>query len=260
MSENGSGGERRLRSSQDEVPRLKRFYKSVGVVPAGSDASASGFAVILDERPLRTPARRSLTLPTRALCEAVGEEWDAQGDFIEPADMPLTKLANTCIDGIVPQPGPVAGDILAFAGNDLLCYRAEHPRELQQKQSLAWDPVLQWAEAEARVGRFALTAGVMPVEQPRELLDGLQSLIAGLDPWALGPVHVITTLTGSAVLALAVEAGEVKAEDAWAAAHVDEDWQIEQWGEDAEATQRRALREREMLAACRFIELLRDGN
>jgi len=255
----GNGSEKgpRLRSAQDEVPRLKRFYKSVGVRAAGEDEPAGGFIVTLDERPLKTPARSSLALPTRALCEAVGEEWEAQAEFIEPAAMPMTRLANTCIDGIVSNPAPVAADILSFAGNDLLCYRAEHPHELQDRQAELWNPLLAWAQSRIGAGRFALTAGVMPVEQPAEVIEGLETLIRGMDPWALGPLHVITTLTGSAVLALAIEAGEVTGAQAWSAAHVDEDWQISQWGEDAEAMERRRLRETEMLSAARFLTLLR---
>ncbi len=252
----------RIRSRADETPKLKRFYRDVAVAPDAPanapEAGAEGYAIELDGRPLRTPARAKLLLPTAALAEAIAGEWRAQGEEIDPRAMTLTRLANTTHDGIVPQPEPIRDDILAFAGQDLLCYRAEHPVELVEAQARLWDPLLDWAE-HAFEARPVLTAGVMPVPQPEAVIAGARAHIAGLEAWSLGAVHVMTTLTGSAILALAHVDGAIGVDEAWSAAHVDEDWQIAQWGEDYEAAQRRAKRAGEMRAASRFVTLLRQG-
>lgn len=230
------------------TPLPKRFYKAVTTA-----AEEGGHAVLLDGRKARTPAKRVLQLPTAALAEAAAAEFDAQAEQVDPVTMPLTRLANTVIDGVALEPEAVFEDILRFAGSDLLCYRADGPDQLVARQNAAWDPVLDWAAS--RLGaRLLLAEGVMHVEQPRDAIAALAAHLRGRsDPWRLASIHLMTTLTGSALLALAVEAGEIDAETGWTAAHVDEDWQIEQWGQDSEALARRAARKRDMLAAASLL-------
>ena len=166
--------------------------------------------------------------------------------------MPLTRIANTAIEAVSDNMQAVAGDIVAFAGSDLLCYRAAGPEALVARQAKAWDPIIQWAATDLGA-RFILAEGVMPVEQPRAALDRVAEAIQPLNPFQLSGLHVVTTLTGSALLALAVLKERLTPDEAWAAAHVDEDYQIELWGADAEAEDRRAYRWQEMQAACFMI-------
>jgi len=231
-------------------PLAKRFYKDVTV--GGGDG---GFAILLDGRPVRTPAKLPLVVPTRALADAIAEEWTAQGTHIDPNAMPLSKVAITTIDGVARHKAEVAADIVKFAASDLLCYRADAPAALVRLQAEAWDPILAWAEADLGA-RLLLAQGVMPVEQSRGALDRIAAAVAPYDAMALTCLHVMTTLLGSALLALAHAKGRISAEKAWAAAHVDEDWQISQWGVDVEAAERRAARWAEMQAANRFLKLL----
>ena len=231
-------------------PLPKRFYSNVTVGEADN-----GFSVLLDDRPVRTPKKLPLVVPTRALADEIAKEWAAQTEHIDPASMPLSKLAITAIDGVTGSMDEVAGDIVRFAGSDLLCYRAEAPAALAEMQALVWDPVLRWAEAQTGA-RFLLAEGVMPVTQSREALSRFGGLVAPFGAFALTALHVMTTLTGSAILALAVATGQLTAEEAWNAAHLDEDWQIARWGVDVEAADRRARRHAEMLAASRFLHLL----
>jgi chaperone required for assembly of F1-ATPase len=237
-------------SSASTLP--KRFYENVAV--KGGD---EGFALLLDGKPVQTPGKAKLVLPTLGLAEAVAEEWRTQGERIDPASMPLTKLANSAIDGVPGREPAVIDDILAHAGSDLLCYRAEGPQGLIEAQSAQWDPVLAWAES-ALDAPLRLAQGIVHVPQPQASLDRIKSHLIGRDPFSLAALHVMTALTGSALLAFAVVLEGATAEDAWAAAHVDEDWQIRQWGEDAEAAARRASRERDFAAAARLLSLLND--
>lgn len=232
-------------------PLPKRFYKDVTV----GDAPDGGFNVLLDGRAVRTPARQPLILPTRALADAIAEEWAAQTENINPATMPLSKLAITAIDGVTGTQAEVAADIVRYAGSDLLCYRAEAPEALAVLQGTAWDPILRWVEEETGA-RFHLAEGVMPVTQSADALERFGTLVAPFDAFGLTALHVMTTLTGSAFIALAVANRRLDADQAWLAAHVDEDWQIARWGIDEEATARRARRHREMMAASRFLQLL----
>jgi chaperone required for assembly of F1-ATPase len=228
----------------------KRFYKQASSQPRGDM-----FEVLLDGRNLKTPKRIDLLLPTHALAEAIAAEWAGQGEHIAPASMPVTQLANTAIDGVAGREADVRSDILKYAGSDLLCYRAEAPAALVERQAVAWDSVLEWAE---RVlgARFILANGVMPVTQPDEALRAVAANLEGLDAFRLASLHVMTTLMGSAVLALAHARGRLTAAEAWKAAHVDEDWQIEQWGEDAEAAARRRRHWEELRAASRLLQLM----
>jgi chaperone required for assembly of F1-ATPase len=228
----------------------KRFYQTVSL--AGAPPAVR---VLLDGKPMRTPAKRELALPSRALAEAVAAEWAAQGERIDPSTMPLTRLVNSALDGVSGREAEVRAEIAKYAASDLLCYWAEAPSELVRLQAEAWDPVLAWARAELGVDLIR-TEGILHVHQAPGALAAVEGALANLDPLALAAHHVITTLTGSAVLALAHARGHMTAEEAWRAAHIDEDWQISQWGEDAEAKVRRARRWIEMQAASRLLMLL----
>jgi chaperone required for assembly of F1-ATPase len=240
-------------ATRSGADRPKRFYQRVDV--ADRDG---GFALLLDGKPVRTPGKKPLLLPSRALAEAVAEEWRAQKERIDPATMPLTKLANSAIDGVPGREEDVIGDILNYAGSDLLCYRADGPGGLVEAQRKQWDPVLAWAKS-ALGAQLALAEGIVHVVQPQAAVDRLREALKAHDPFGLAALHVMTGLTGSALLALAVALGEMSAEEAWKAAHVDEDWQIAQWGDDAEAASRRAARWRDFDAAARSLGL-RKGN
>jgi chaperone required for assembly of F1-ATPase len=228
----------------------KRFYKDVSVKDEGG-----GAALLLDGKAVRTPGKAKLVLPTRALAGAVAEEWRAQGEHIDPVTMPLTKLANSAIDGVAGREPDVIGDIVRHAASDLLCYRAHAPQGLAETQAEHWDQVLAWAK-DALGAPLVLSQGVVHVAQPKASLDRLEGAIRGRDPFTLAALHVMTALTGSALLALAVALGQMTPEQAWQAAHVDEDWQISQWGEDAEAADRRQNRWRDFAAAARLLKLL----
>ena len=230
----------------------KRFYRQAAV---GSDQDGA-IPVLLDGKPVRTPARRLLAAPVLGLAEALAAEWQAQGEHIDPAAMPLTRLANAIIDGVADAPQAVAADIGEYLGSDLLCYRAAEPYGLVARQTELWDPVLAWIR-ERGGARFVLAQGVMHVVQPDEALTAARAMIP-TDPWRLGAVHALTTLTGSALLALALAHGRLTADAAWTAANVDEDWNLAQWGDDALARERRNARETEMRAAARVLEALRE--
>jgi chaperone required for assembly of F1-ATPase len=226
-------------------PRLrKRFYERAHV---GEEAGEGGFPVLLDGKPVRTPARRLLAAPARALAEALAAEWDAQHDDIDPARMPLTRLANAVIDAVVDAPAAVADEVAEFLACDLLFYRADAPVGLVERQARRWDPVLAWARDDLGA-RFVTVEGVVFAEQPAEAVAAARAHVPH-EPWRLAAVSSITTLTGSGLLALAMNAGALDTEAAWAAAHVDEDWQMEQWGRDDIALARRAFRYAEFAAA-----------
>src|SRR6185503_10076098 len=219
----------------------KRFYQAVTV------GEGMPHPILLDGRAVKTPAGGALAAPSRPLAQAIAAEWDAQGDRIDPAVMPLTRLANTIIDGVAPNPEPVRQEIAKYLGSDLVCYRAATPEGLVARQAQHWEPVLAWAR-EAHGARFVLSEGVMFVAQPENAIDAVRAAIPS-DPWRLGAASAITTLTGSALIALAVAAQHLGVDEAWAAAHVDEDWNMDFWGRDELAMQRRAARFAEMQAA-----------
>ncbi len=229
----------------------KRFYD---VASAGEAGEA--FPVLLDGKPVRTPARRPLAAPTRALAQAIADEWNAQQDVVDPAKMPLTRLANAIIDAVAAQADAVGAEIAKYLSSDLLFYRAEGPEGLTALQARHWDPVVSWAR-DALGARFVLAQGVMHVSQPDTALAAAANAIPD-DAWALGALSSITSLTGSALLALALAAGELSVEAAWDAAHVDENWQMTQWGRDELALERRAYRFAEMQAAATVLRLLRQ--
>ena len=211
---------------------------------------------MLDARAVRTPQRTPVVLPTRALAEAIAAEWEAQESKIRPERMPLTRLANSAIDRAPVHRETVITGLLAYGETDLLCYRAEWPQALVAHQSAVWDPILDWARRE--LGADVQTAvGVMPVAQPAEAMSAFEEALRRLDDFALTALNQMGSLTASLLLALAVERGYLTVEDAWRAAHVDEDWQIAQWGEDASARQRREAQWADMAAAARFLSLAR---
>ena len=232
-------------------PLRQRFYTRA----TAGEGAEEGFPVTLDGKPVRTPLRRLLAAPTPGLAEAIAGEWNAQEQVIDPGRMPLTRLANAVIDAVSDAPGPVAAEVEKYLGSDLVCYRADAPAGLVALQGQTWDPVLAWAH-EAFGAHFVQVEGVMHAAQPVEAIAGARRAIPS-DPWRLGAVSSITTLTGSALLALALVHGRLNAETAWAAAHVDEDWQMTQWGRDEVALSRRAYRQAELEAAVTVLDALR---
>jgi chaperone required for assembly of F1-ATPase len=237
-------------------PKLRnRFYERATV---GEQTGEGGFLALLDGKPVRTPGRALLAALSRPLAEAIAAEWDAQRGVIDPARMPLTRLANAIIDGVVKKPVPVAAEIEKYLGSDLLLYRADQPEGLAASQAKHWDPVLDWARA-ALGARFVLTQGVTFVAQPPQAIAAAAKAIPA-DPWRLGAVSAATALTGSALLALALAHGRLDADEAWAAAHVDEDWNMSLWGRDELALERRAFSFSEMQAAALVLSLLRGAN
>jgi chaperone required for assembly of F1-ATPase len=244
-------------SQRNMRPTLRRrFYEQVGIAEG-----EAGHGLQLDGKPVRTPARRLLAAPTLGLAETLAAEWRAQCEVIDPANMPLTRLANSIIDGVAEAPGPVAAEVEKYLASDLLFYRAASPEGLVALQSATWDPVIAWAR-DAFGARFVCTTQMSFVPQPEAALSAARAAIprdkGNLDPWRLGALHVITTLTGSALMALAVLHGRLSSEEAWAAAHVDEDWNMDFWGRDEQALKRRAYREAEMRSAVAVIDALRD--
>jgi len=236
------------RIGREALPELpKRFYTSVTIGVGESPTRAH--AILLDGRPVRTPGKQPLAVSHYELAEAIATEWREQGERIDPETMPLTRLSNTILDGVSANMDRLRNEIVEYAGSDLLCYRAESPAQLVALQNAHWDPPIAWAEA--RLGAtFKLAGGIMPVAQPDETLEAVRDAIAAHDPFRLGAMHVAMTLTGSSLLALALVERAQSPDEAWAAAHVDEDWQISQWGEDEEAMARRTRRRREFDAAC----------
>jgi chaperone required for assembly of F1-ATPase len=227
----------------------KRFYERAAVAREGE-----AYALRLDDKPVRTPAGRLLAAPTLALAETLAAEWEAQRDVIDPAKMPLTRLANSIIDGVADRSGPVAAEVEKYLATDLVCYRAASPRGLAERQARHWDPILDWARDALGAG-MSLGEGVVHVTQPEPALAAARAAIPN-DPWRLGAVHTITTLTGSALIALALAQGRLTADEAWQAAHVDEDWNTEQWGRDELALERRAFRFAELQAAAAVLQNL----
>jgi len=225
----------------------KRFYQSAGI------GDGPPHPLLLDDRVVKTPSGNTLAAPTASLAQAVAAEWSVQGERIDPATMPLTRLANTIIDGVAPNLAPVSQDIAKYLGSDLVCYRADAPEGLVATQARHWDPVLAWAR-DTHGARFVLTEGVMFVAQPESAVAAVRAAIPS-DPWRLGAVHLITTLTGSALIALAVAAQQLGVDEAWAAAHVDEDWNMKLWGRDELALERRAARFADMQAAATILDL-----
>jgi chaperone required for assembly of F1-ATPase len=229
----------------------KRFYEQVAIV-----AGEGGCRILLDGKPVRTPGAKFLELPTEASAGLVAGEWRAVGERVDPAAMPFTRLANTAIDGVATDVQAVIEDILKFCASDLLCYRAGSPQGLVEAQARHWDAVLDWLR-ETLGAVFVLAEGVTHVVQPKPALTAFGARLNRFAaPFPATCLHAMTSLTGSAMLALAVAESRLTADAAWAAAHVDEDWNVARWGEDSEAKARRDYRWREMEAAARLLKAL----
>lgn len=231
---------------------MKRFYTDVSI-----EAQDGAFAIQLDGRPVRTPARALLALPSAALAEAAAREWRSQGEMVDPISMPMTGLANAAIDHVVPNQASFADGIANYAQSDLLCYRAEGPDILVMRQEAAWNPLLDWARTRYGV-TFALTQGIIPVPQPEETLARMSAAVRAFDPFTLVGLSTLVTLSGSLVGGLAVVEGAHHSVTVWQAAEIDEAWQVEQWGEDAEATARSVRRAADFMMAADFCAFNRS--
>ncbi len=233
------------------APLSKRFYKEAGIGEAGGE-----FAVLLDGKSAKTPARNALALPNAALAAAVAAEWNAIEGAIDPALLPLTRLANLAIDAVAGAPQPVVDEIVQYAASDLVFYRAAGPEGLVALQHECWNPILDWAAAKLGT-RFSLAEGIVHVRQPDEALAAVRDAVEKLQrPFALAAAASATNIGGSALIALALASGALSGDEAWNAAHVDEQWNISQWGEDEEAQRRLAARHREFTAAAKMLALL----
>jgi chaperone required for assembly of F1-ATPase len=234
-------------------PPPKRFYREAGV--AERDGA---FALVLDGRPARTPARNLMAVPTRGLAEALAAEWQAQGDVVDPATMPITRIVNSTLDGVAQNRSAVVDDLVRYAGSDLVCYRAGEPERLVEAQAAAWDRVLAFARD--RLGaRLVLSQGVMHVTQPEHAMTAVRASVEQVaSAFEVAALHVMTTLTGSVLIPLALAAGELSPDDAWDAAHIDERFQESLWGEDEEAMDRRRRRKEDFVAAATVYRLARD--
>jgi chaperone required for assembly of F1-ATPase len=230
---------------------MKRFYKEAKIVAADGE-----FAIELDGKPLRTPEKRALLVPTQMLAKAIADEWQGQGVTVSPLSLPLTRLVSTAIDRVTPRRADVIAEIAKYATTDLLCYRADEPHELTERQQQIWQPLLDWAEARVAAS-FVVTQGVTPVAQTPATLAAIVRAVGELDPMQLVALHLTTTACGSVVLGLALLGERISAEEAFAAAQLDETFQIERWGEDAEQTKTRAALKEDIALAARFAALLR---
>ena len=227
----------------------KRFWQKARVEPC-----AGGFTVRLDARPVRTPAKAALVVPSLTMASAIAAEWQAQQGVVKPETMPVTRSANAALDKIAPQFAEVAGLIAAYGASDLLCYRATGPAGLVARQAAAWDPMLAWV-AEALVAPLAVTTGVTPITQPAASLARLTAKVHACTPVELAALHDLVMISGSLVLGLAVTHGHADARTIWQLSRIDEDWQIEQWGQDHEAGESAALRRAALIHAERFHRL-----
>src|SRR3984893_8088858 len=230
--------------------RRKRFYAKAGVLEA-----PDGFAITLDDKPIRTPSGRQVVAPVREIADAIAAEWDAQQELIDPLTMPMTRFANSVVDAVVDRVDAVKEDIAKYFQSDLLFDRAGHPDGLVAREAALWDPLLFWA-ADELGAHFILAEGIVHVRQPETAVAAATAALPD-DPWRVAALHVITTLTGSALLALALLRGVLDSDQVWAASHVDEDWNIEKWGVDAEVAARRAARLVDFNAAASILETLR---
>lgn len=228
---------------------MKRFYRGATVEKA---AEAAGFAVLLDDRPVRTPARRTLAIPSKRLAESIASEWNAQGEEIDPATMPLMQLAASALDRVAPQRADILDQLARYAETDLVCYRARSPADLVARQTAAWQPLADWV-----MRRFdaplVMTTDVAPVAQPESTLAGLRAAIDTHDDFELAALGLATQACGSLVIGLALSHGEVDAQKAGDASQIDEIYQAEQWGEDSEAALRRAALRSDIESAARFL-------
>lgn len=229
--------------------KAKRFWKEASV-----DAHEDGYSVLLDGRPVRTPSKTLLVLPTHAMAAAIASEWNAVEDEINPEVMPVTRAANSALDKVIPKFDAIVDMLAEYGGTDLLCYRSVSPQALQDRQAVAWDPILAWAK-DAFDAPLLVTTGVMPVLQPQKSLDALRDAIAGYDAFELAAVHDLITLPGSLIVGLAVANDHLTPKQAWDISHIDEAWQDEVWGADDSATQALSVKKDAFFAAKDFLNL-----
>ena len=229
---------------------MKRVWKQADAVERDC-----GWGVELDGKPLRTPARDLLTVPTKALAEAIASEWNEVGDKIDPGTLPLTGLANAAVDRVAPDKEAFAKGVARYAEADLACYRAEGPSALVDRQTESWDALIGWGRRRFDVD-FRTTRGIVHVDQPAATVDRLSHAVAALDPFRLAGLSPLVTISGSLLAALGVLEGTLMPDQAWDAVTVDDRWQLEQWGSDAEAEAAIDNRRRDFMAAARFLELL----
>ena len=231
--------------------KARRFWKQADIRPA-----EGGWEVVLDNKPVRTPGKHPLIVPTEALARAIAQEWDAQSDVIDPNAMPLTRAANSAVEKVGPQFDAVAGMLADYGGTDLLSYRAEKPEDLVRAQAAGWDPLIDWTATDLHAP-LRITHGVVPVTQDQASLDRLHDEVRSLDNFGLTALHDLVTLPGSLILGLAVIRGKLTAEQAFALSRIDEDHQAKLWGEDDEARAAAESRRQAMAQAARFWELSR---
>jgi chaperone required for assembly of F1-ATPase len=232
------------------TPRRKRFYTSASVAE-----TEGGFSITLDGKPIKTPSGKVVVAPRREIAKAIAAEWQAQGETIDPLSMPLTRFANSVVEAVTDRADVVTEDVAKYLGTDMLFYRAGHPQALVAREAAHWDPIVFWA-AEALGAHFMLSEGILHVRQPDAAIAAARAAFPK-NPWSIAALHVVTTLTGSALLALALTYGVRDPEAIWAAAHVDEDWNIEKWGIDEEVAARRASRLVDFRAATQILEALK---
>lgn len=235
---------------EDPARAMKRFYGQATASP-----EEGGVSVLLDGRPVRTPGRNLLRVPTEELAEAIAAEWNSQGETIDPRSMPLTGLANAAIDRVAPDPAGFGRTLAEYGESDLLCYRAEGPQSLIERQDSAWDPLLAWARTRFGV-EIDTTAGIMHRAQPEATVERLGRAVAARGPFQLAGLAPLVTISGSLIVALALAEGAIGLETAWEAAMLDEAWQAEQWGADPLAAASLENRRREFEAAYLFLTLL----
>ncbi len=228
---------------------LKRFWTDTT-----TSATADGYAVLLDGRGVKTPAKTPLVLPTLALAQAVAAEWDAVEDAVDPSVMNFTRSANAALDKVSTQHAEVAGLIAAYGENDLVCYRADGPAGLAARQAQVWDPILAWGETQFGT-RLSKTTGVMPVDQPADAVASLRQAVFAQSAFALTALHDLVSLSGSLLIGLAAQKKAFDLAHLWAASRVDEDWQIQQWGDDEEAADQAAKKESAFHHAAKFYAL-----
>lgn len=230
---------------------MKRFYKSVDITQL-----ETGWAVALDGKPIKTPAKRPFAAPTKALAEAAAAEWDGQEGEIKPAAMPITKSVNTALDRTAPEYDAVADMVAEYGGSDLICYRADAPAELIARQAAAWDPLLDWSAANLNA-RLVTAVGVMHTLQPDEGQMALAAAVRQHDPFELTGLYDLVALSGSLIIGLAVAGGHMSPTEGWGASRVDHIWQEDQWGVDDDAAAQAAYKAEEFSQASRLIELAR---
>jgi chaperone required for assembly of F1-ATPase len=226
---------------------MKRFWDAASIEKTGS-----GFAVVLDGRPVKTPAKRALSVPTELMAQRIADEWDAQGKTVDPASMPWTRSANAAIDKVATQHREVTDHLAGYAETDLLCYRADGPQALRDRQSEAWDPMLGWVR-DTYGARLLVTSGVMPVLQGTADIDRLAAVARDMSIFQLTGFHDLVTLSGSFVIALAATESLEAPESLWSKSRIDEAWQIEQWGEDEEAAEHANIKKSAFFHAIEFF-------